>query len=328
MDRGREVVRELARRTDRAIRRRRQWLVRDEVPSPEGFELLFLGTGGNPTNVVGQWRRTGGFVLTLPGARIFVDPGPGAVYHARKAHCDLRALTAVFISHAHTDHASGAAPVVEAMCRGMTQRRGALLGPKGVLEGLPAFYRGEAPSRWYPGGPRTVRTLVPGDRTVLEGGVTLLATPAHHAEENIGFRITHSDGPSVGYTSDTAFVETYTTDDGIFEVQPGEALPEGTQEIVSVADDVVDAMSGVDLLVMNVSFFNQNPHRHLTVLGATELCRRARPGRAVLTHFDPSLGTPGKLADQAAAYVQEMSGIPTLAARDGLALDVRRADGG
>lgn len=301
-----------------ALTQRRHVLVREAPPPIEGRSLLFLGSGGNPTNVVGQMRQTGGFVVTLPGCRVFVDPGPGAIFHAARSGVEMRNLTALFISHAHTDHALGAGAVIEAMCRGMSTRRGSLLAPQEVLDAIPAFYMGEVSRRWYPGGPEHIVPLTAGSSQALAPGVTFTATPAHHGGANVGMRL--EDGmTSVSYTSDTAFITRYRTEDGSeHEVGPGEPLPEDLAEVTEVHEDVVEAHRGADVLVMNVSFLHLFAHRHLTALGAVELIRRSRPKRAILTHFDPSLGVPPERAEALARLVTDMTGTPTIAASDGL----------
>lgn len=316
MDRDATLDR-LRRETDATLFRERQRLVRDEVARPQGEEILFLGTGGNPTNVAFQHRQTGGFIVTAEGFSLYADPGPGAIYHAARAGAELRNLGAVFISHQHTDHAQGAGAIIEAMCRGMTASRGLLLAPEEVLSGLSPYYRGVARSRWYPGGPEGSRGLVAGTSVSLQEGLTLTATPTHHAESNVGFRL-EGQSVSLGYTSDTAYIVSYEAGGGVREVQPGVSFPEDFQAAVKVHDDVTDAFRGVGILILNVSFFHQNPHRHLTAYGAVELLKRVKPNLGILTHFDPSLGTPPERAQDLAGLVSDLTGVPVRAAHDGL----------
>ena len=316
----REELRQLRHEADVALGERRHVLVSEDPPPIEGRSLLFLGSGGNPTNVVGQMRQTGGFVVTLPGCRVFVDPGPGAIFHAARAGVEMRNLTALFISHEHTDHASGAGAVIEAMCRGMSARRGSLLAPREVLDAIPPFYRGEVARPPYPGGTGSIVPLTAGCSVGIAPGVSLTATPAHHGGANVGMRL--DDGTMrVSYTSDTAFITRFSTEDGReHEVERGVPLPEDLAQVTGVYEDVVEAHRDADVLIMNVSFLHLFPHRQLTAIGAIELIRRARPKRAVLTHFDPSLGIPPERAENLARIVGEITSTPTTAASDGLLL--------
>lgn len=318
----RTVIERLSMETDGTIARERYHLVRAEPPPISEDVLIFLGTGGNPTNLVGQHRATGGFYLAVNGLALYVDPGPGAIVHAVAAGVDLRNLSACYISHGHTDHVLCAGAVIEAMCRGMTARRGLLFAPPSVLrDGLVSrYHQGLESSPWYPGGPEAVLELVPGLVVDLGGG-TIRTTPAHHGGENLGFRL-ETPGLSVGYTSDTRYLLRYRTWEGEERsVTPGEKVWH-FQEALAVEEDVAEAHRGVDLLIVNVSFFDQHAHRHITLFGAVDLLLRVRPRLAILTHFDPSLGTPAGRAEEAADLLSGWTGVPVLAARDGMRLEL------
>jgi hypothetical protein len=322
------VLERLSRETEAAFRQDRAELVHGHVPPPRGDVLTFLGTGGNPTNLVRQIRATAGFHVALGGVSLYVDPGPGALWHARRAGLDLRGLDAVFVSHAHTDHSQCTGAVVEAMCRGMTQRRGLLMGPDEALARVSDYHQGKAGSAWYPGGPEAVVRLAAGVPVAIRPGVTLTPVPAFHGGENFGFRL-EAPGLALGYTSDTRYLLSYETADGrVASVRPGEPLA-GFVAAHAVEERLVDAFRGVDVLVANVSFLDLHAHRHLTVLGAADLFARAGVRLGVLTHFDPSLGRP-EIVGEVAALVGRLLGIPVVAAHDGLVLDLApwRGDGG
>jgi hypothetical protein len=320
----RAAIERLSQATDETLRAERQRLVDAEVPPPKGDSLTFLGTGGNPTNLVGQQRATAGFYLALDDFSLYVDPGPGAIVYAHRFDVELRNLSCLFISHGHTDHVLSAGAVIEAMCRGMTKRRGWLLAPREVLESgaVSAYHQGGQSSRWYPGGPEAVVALTPGTEVRVAEDVRIRPVTALHGGENYGFRL-EGRGRSLGYTSDTRYLLRYRTwEGGEEEVRPGEKLRH-FEAALAVEESLVAAFTGVEVLVVNVSFFDQHAHRHVTAFGAADLLRRTGARLGVLTHFDPSLGQPAERADEVAEIVAELAGTEVIAARDGLRLDLR-----
>ena len=311
-------ARQLFERTESRVRRVAQWLRSEEVSPERGDFLRFLGTGGNPSGVIGQRRRTGGIWLNLDGSAIAIDPGPGAAFHAARARLDTRRLDGVLISHGHTDHYLGAGALIEGMCRGMSRRKGILAMPAETLrEGLVGrFHRGEDPSPWYRGGPEVV-TWREG-QTVCIGNVLVTPFRVEHGPENYGFML-RGGGRTIAYSSDASFVLSYRDSDGALrEVRQGEPL-RLPSEIVEVREELVAATRGADLAILNVSFFWQHAHRHLTAVGAAELLRRTGVGRAVISHFDASAGPD---ADAIAAFVAEASGATVVAARDGMRISL------
>jgi len=303
----------LVERSQAQVRQCAQWLRSQEVSPPGGDFLHFLGTGGNPSGVISQRRRTGGLWLSLGGQQITIDPGPGAAYHAARAGLDTRALDAIVISHGHTDHYLDAGALIEGMCRGMSQHRGLLGLPRAMLDGgmLCGYHLGREPNAWYGGGPE-IRAWREGE-TLRVGTVSVTPFAAHHGPENYGLSFV-CDGRRIVYSSDTSYVLSYRDLAGTEHVvRAGETLL-APAAISSVREDLVEAFRDADLAVLNVSFFFQHAHRHLTAVGAADLLRRAHVRRAWLTHFDNSIGP---WAAEVARFVGEASGVPVMAARDG-----------
>jgi ribonuclease BN (tRNA processing enzyme) len=311
-DEGRRLLRRSALR----VRRSAAWLRTEEVPPVRGDFLHLLGTGGNPSGVIRQRRRTGGMWLSLGGVQLAVDPGPGASFHAARAGLDSRGLDGVLISHGHTDHYLDAGSLIEGMCRGMSRHRGLLCIPEEALDlGIISRYHlGLDPAPWYPGGP----IVTPWQEGVSVAVGPLEVTPfrVHHGPENYGIRFSVG-GKRIVYSSDTSYVLGYEGEDGkSLSPRPGEPL-EPPRAITEVREDVVAAFGGADLAILNVSFFWQHAHRHLTAVGAADLLRRAKVRRAVITHFDRS-AVPD--ADAIARYIATESGAQVVAGRDGMRL--------
>lgn len=323
-----------AEQVEQIVRRAQAKFHTDRVPIlepavlEEGAAFLhFLGTGGNPVNLITQERQNGGLYLRYGSASLYVDPGPGAIVHAARARLPLSWLDTLFVSHGHTDHYLGAGAIVEAMCRLMRERRGRLLLPGSMLASgqIDAYHRGEMPSSAYPGGP-AVQALVDGQPISLAGGAILTPVRTDHGIEGYGFRFEWR-GLRLGYTSDTRYVRTFRDRTGAARpVEPGTAL-DPTGSVADCNEWIRSALGEVDLLVANVSFFHLFGHRQLTAVGLRHLLRTSRVRRCILTHFDPSIGSPHHTAQAIATWLQEETGVACTAAWDGMRVDLVPEEG-
>lgn len=322
-DAVRALERSLEEATLAGVWRDRRDLARP-AEAPQRSELVFVGTGGSPINLIRQTRATGGFYVELPEVRLYVDPGPGALAHARALALPLDDLDAVYVSHGHTDHYSDAGAIVESMCRAMSVRRGMLLAPRTVLDDglVSAFHQGRRPDPPYPGGPRTV-ALDAGSEVEVGDGAVLRPVAAHHGGENYGF-VLETSALRLGYTSDTGYLLAYRNAAGErVAVEPGKPILE-FEAAVEVHLDLKAAFADVDVLVANVTFMNHFPTRHLTALGLADLLTGSGVGQAVITHLDPALSGGGEdRTPLLAEYVERVSGVPTRLGRDGMRLVLR-----
>jgi ribonuclease BN (tRNA processing enzyme) len=257
--------------------------------------LKFLGTAGARFAVSTQLRHSGGLLWTLAGARIWVDPGPGALVRAlaSRPKIDPARTDVLVVTHRHLDHASDATAVVEAMTRGGFSPRGALYAPREALDGEePVVLRYAQPFLLRRG------VLAEGSRHEIAPGVLLETPLAHdHGMETYGYRLS-APGFAAGHVVDTYWM-----------------------------DALVAAYAGVDLLVVNTTRAKGRDRRYLH-LGADDaeiLVREIRPKLAVLTHLGMQLvrGRP----DEVALGISERSGVPTVAARDGWLLDLSDLEG-
>jgi L-ascorbate metabolism protein UlaG (beta-lactamase superfamily) len=291
--------------------------------------LCFLGTGGSPRNLLSQTRRTGGIVLNLPDFMMHVDPGPGAIYHANYFGLDLTALDAVYVSHGHTDHFTEAGVSIEAMCRIMSQRRGALLAPSEVFQMgyVTTFHQGKSigPGAGpYRGGPAVVLALQPEKAVELEGSVVLTPHNAYHGNENYGFTLEYK-GLRLGYTSDTSYIKSYEKSTGeIIPVNSGLHLGEmhDFHRIHDFHADLKDNYSGLDVLVANVGYHHAFAHRHFTAYGLAHMLKNSGVKLCILTHLDSLyFSNPGLAADMA-RFVQETSGVRCIVPEEGAKLEL------
>lgn len=292
----------------------RHWKLGDPVIG--GRWVHFLGTGGNPVNLLTQYRQTGGFVLHLGRLTMAVDPGPGFIYHASRQGIHLPSLDAVFVSHGHTDHCSDAGAAIEGMCRVMSERRGLVLAPPEVFEegAITSYHQGRgSASTGYPGGPSCL-ALVEGHAVELPGSL-LSPVTAFHAKENYGF-IIRDDGMALGYTSDTAYVLSYRDVHGSTIDVKGHEPMEGFRRVERFHESIAQAFTGVDILIANVSYFNLYADRHITALGLIHLLKQTQAGLCIMTHLDPCCFRPIDFSREMADFVQAQSGVRTIIAAD------------
>lgn len=283
--------------------------------------ICFLGTGGSPRCMLTQAARTGGFMLNLPTFALHTDPGPGAILQANRYELDPTALDAVFVSHAHTDHYTEANTMIEAMCRMMSQKRGAVLAPGEIFENnyISPFHQGQGTTTGpYRGGPANTLSLR-NNQPVALGEATLTPHTAYHGGENYGYVLEYQ-GLKIGYTSDTNYIRSYRDKSGqLQEVSSANRFGElhDLAEIVEVREDLKEVYSQVDILIANVTLLNMWSHRHLTGYGLIHLLTGSKVRQCYITHLDSTYFTNPGLADDLALLISQRSGVKCLVPEEG-----------
>ena len=252
-------------------------------------KLTFLGTGGGRVVVINQIRATGGWILEMDNQMFHIDPGPGALVRAKEYGIKLRNLTGVLVSHPHPDHYSDAELVVEAMTLGMTKKKGAVIGSRTVMKGgqnsfHPVF------SPYHLRGIEKHVALEPGKSTKI-GKVKITATPTKHdGEEGVGF--VFEGEKKVGYTADGEYFR-------------------GQERY----------FQNCDVLVLNCLRPKDTKWpTHMNAEEAVELLSKTKPGLAIIKHF--GIVMLRAVPEKQAAWIQKESGVKTLAARDGMMIEL------
>ena len=247
--------------------------------------LHLLGTGGGRFVMITQRRRTAGIRLVHGSTQVHIDPGPGALVFSNWAGLSPQKLDGLIVTHCHPDHYCDAEVFIEAMSRGTKRKRGTLAAPRSVLSGDGC---GPSVSAYHQNLVDRIETLAPG--TIFEVGLLKFrAVEARHSEpDTVGLRFEAAGLGAVGYTSDTGY------------------FPQ-----------LGDLYRGVRLLLLYTLRPRGHPlHLHLSTDEALEIVDRARPRCVVLTHFGMRMLNAGP--DDEAAFLEEETGVPVVAARDGM----------
>jgi ribonuclease BN (tRNA processing enzyme) len=277
-------------------------------------KLFFLGTGGGRINVVKQFRSTAGFIID-GSSRIYVDPGPGAIFQAKKFRFNLEKIDVLFISHPHLDHVNDAQVVIEAMTHLTRKRRGFLVAEEIVLRGSRIRERATgltvdiigSLTPFKPKYETYIPSISPYHKSLLEGVFTITpnkeveierlkskikfkGTLARHDCPTTGF-VVEIDGKKIGYTADTEYFE-----------------------------GVGEQYKGCDALVVNILRVTKPWAGHLYKDSAIKLLKEAMPKKTFLTRFGGEyLRIP---AIKVAKEIQQQTGIETIATYDGMNVEI------
>jgi phosphoribosyl 1,2-cyclic phosphodiesterase len=247
-------------------------------------KITFVGTGGGRFATIFQKRATGGIYIADKGLLMHVDPGPGALVRTHQLGLDPTQTDVIFVSHAHPDHYNDAEILVEAMTLGGKNKRGMLVGSTSVIDGS-SDYR--AISNYHKSIVKKVRCVSAGNKLLIKDWYELRITPAEHSDEStVGFQLALNQG-TISYTSDTQYF-----------------------------DGLAEAHKGARILVACLTRpLNGKIPYHMSAEDVARLVAEVKPELAVLTHL--GLKVIGDANNQA-TWITQQSGIPTIAAFDGM----------
>ncbi len=255
-------------------------------------DLTFLGTGGGRFTTIRQLRQTGGIYIRDRGLNAHIDPGPGALIHALRYGLDPTQTDAILVSHGHPDHFTDTSVLLEGITRGGLDRKGTIVAPRSVLRGvrLPDGKQlGPVLSQYHQKMMAQCHEVKPGDSFTLEDMYQVTATRQVHSDpDTVGFRFRLTHGQA-SYIPDTQYF-----------------------------DELADWHKGSRLVVCQMTRGGSNRIPwHMCTDDVERLADQIQPRLMLLTHFGYRTlkeGDPGVWADR----ITETTGVPTVAARDGL----------
>ncbi|MBI2041058.1 MAG: MBL fold metallo-hydrolase [DPANN group archaeon] len=252
--------------------------------------LIFLGTGGGRIVVANQYAGTGGFIVQTEGYQIWVDPGVGAVVRAKQFGVSAARTDIIYVTHQHIDHCNDVNAVVDAMTLGGIKQRGTAISTPTLINGS------DKDQPWLNSAFKAYLkdsfAVKPGDKIKIDK-LNFVATPARHDIEYCNGLRLETPKFTLGYTSDTAY------------------FPE-----------LAEAYKGCSILILDVlKPGNEAWKTHFNSEDAAKLISEVKPELAILTHFGAKMLRANPIYE--ARNIQKKTGIRTLAAQDGMRIDLR-----
>jgi len=144
--------------------------------------------------------------IEIPGASILLDCGGGTVRTLAGLGLNWAGVSHILLTHFHTDHVGGLAPLLFALKHGLPSKRDdplTVLGPKGLKAHLLALATAHGSHVSDPGFPLLLHELTPGEPWQDPSGAFEVRTiGTRHTPESLGIRL--EAGPDcLGYTGDT-----------------------------------------------------------------------------------------------------------------------------
>ena len=236
-----------------------------------------------------QRRMTGGLRIDkIDGKNIHIDPGPGALVRTYQFGLTPLKLDAVMVSHSHTDHYTDAEVLIEAMTKGMTRKKGTVVGSKSVIEGYKQW--GPCISKYHLSKPDI--SILGVNETAKLGKIKIKGTKTIHGDPTaVGFNLKVKNF-SISYTADTEYFE-----------------------------DLHKYHSGADVLIASVIRpRNEKIRGHMSTHDFAKLVDEVSPKLAIMTHLGMKMVVND--AKKEANAVKEQTGINTIAAYDGMKINL------
>ncbi len=241
----------------------------------QSIQVTLLGTGTPLPDI----DRMGSATLVEAGQeKLLIDVGRGTTIRLREAGIDPSSLTAVFITHFHSDHVVGLPDLwlLGHVAPFYRNRPLDVYGPPGVkpmVHGITEAFAKDVKLRANPARPGPELKAIEFEESGIvfeRGGLKVTAFPVDHVEESYGYRIDY-EGWSVVISGDAQPSET------VIIAATGVDLL--VHEIMAIGERLIESRPAAAQLMMHRVLST-----HTTPAQVAEILRRAGPRLAVFNH--------------------------------------------
>lgn len=250
--------------------------------------IIFLGTAGDSFVVSRQIRTSGGIILKVNDNQFHIDPGPGSLLMAKECGVNLRANTAILVSHNHLYHCNDLNAVIDAMTYSGFDKKGVLIANTTVVNGTEKYPPSLVP--FYRDCLERFIVLSPTQRVGIND-IEIQALLARHSEPNtIGFKF-FTPQFTLTYTSDTKY-----------------------------SAEVLEGYKNSNILILNVTNLKkEDAQDSLCQEDAIKIIKAVNPRLAIITHFGIKMIEADPL--YSVREIQKQTGVQTIAAKDGMVIN-------
>ena len=250
--------------------------------------ITFLGTGQGSFVIGRNLLSSGGIVIRVEENQFHIDPGPNALKNAALSGINIRANTALLVSHAHLNHSSDINAVIDAMTYSGFDKKGVLIANKTVVNGEEHY----------------TPTLIPYYRDFLERFIVLQAGQrvGINEVEILALKTKHSEPNTIGFKFFTPyFTLSYSSDTKYFP-------------------ELIEEYKNSNILILNVPYLKKEEAKdNLCIEDAIKIIKGVNPRLAIIQHFAIDMVKSDPLYQ--IREIQKATGVQTIAAKDEMVIN-------
>jgi len=250
--------------------------------------IIFLGTGSGSYVVGKNLRSSGGIILQVNEDQFHIDPGPGSLASAKEFGVNIRANTAILVTHNHLNHCNDINAVIDAMTYSGFDKKGVLIANKTAINGSEHY----TPflQEHYKNFLERFIVIEAGQRVGINNVEIQAISTKHNEAFALGYKFITPD-----------YVLTYAGD---------------TQYSVETASQYDDS----DVLILNVPYLNREEGKNnLCKEDAIKIIDRVKPKLAIITHFGINFLKADPLYE--IRDMQKETSCQVIAAKDGMVVN-------